>query len=171
MTFCLEGRYSTNWANDAYVIGPQRVELCVSAYKTDAQQPSSTSPMFHSTQNLYRTSYSAGLFSLMKLSGYCELPLIDLLWDTGFIILWAAVLLDEFKTFIASKWCRFCHKRTARVRRLLRLLYTWYNNLSLCFPCLSNPAQVRNNQYGTHELIPKKCQNPYVFILTSFVPA
>ena len=53
--------------------------------------------------------------------------------------------------------------------RLLRLLYTWYNSLSLCFPCLSNPAQVRNSQYGTHELIPKKCQNPYVFILTSFL--
>ena len=104
----------------------------------------------------------------MKLSGYCELPLIDLLWDTGFIILWAAVLLDEFKTFIASKWCRFVHKRTARVKRLLRLLYTWYNSLS-CFPCLSNRAQVRNNQYGTHELILKKCQNPYVFILTSFL--
>lgn len=87
--YCLEGSRAKPLTLMMHTIclGPQRVELCVSAYKTDAQRPSSTSPMFHSTQNPYRTSYSAGFFSLMKLSGYCELPLIDLLWDTGFIIL------------------------------------------------------------------------------------
>lgn len=83
--YCLEGSRAkplTLMMHTIY-LGPQRVELCVSAYKTDAQRPSSTSPMFHSTQSLYRTSYSAGFFSLMKLSGYCELPLIDLLWGHG----------------------------------------------------------------------------------------
>lgn len=107
--YCLEGSRAKPLTLMVHMfLGPQRVELCVSAYKTDAQWPSSTSPKLHSTKNLYRTSYSAGSFSLMKLSGYCVSPLFDLHVGHGLHHPLSSSFEWRVQNFNASKCIRFC---------------------------------------------------------------